>query len=178
MKKILFYLSIAVFAFVISLSGVYAFNFLTQFPEIEFPGISDETVILAYCPLGFEQVDIEYKYTVQGKDFNNGVFLVTNLTDNPVYYVGYEKNHHADNWIKQNGKTTTSLICHMEMSEHELKPFESATFEIPVPKNEKPFEAGFDFYGGGDKPETTWVEIGRQKVFVEKIAHSKLTVLD
>jgi hypothetical protein len=165
MKKILFYLSIAVFAFALSLGGVYISNFFSQFPAVE---VSDELISIEACDFGFDRIDIEYKYTVRGKDFNNGVFVVTNLTDDPVSYLGYEKNHHADNWIRQNGKTTTSLICHMGMDEYTLKPLESATFEIPIPKNKKPFEAGFDFFSEfGDKLETTWIEVEKQRVFVE-----------
>ena len=165
MKKILFYLSIAVFAFALSLGGVYIFNFFSQFPAVE---VSDELISIEAGDFGFNRIDIEYKYTVRGKDFNNGVFVVTNFTDNNVSYLGYEKNHHADNWIRQNGKTTTSLICHMGMNEYTLKPLESATFEIPLPKNKKSFEAGFDFYVSfGDKLETNWIEVKKQRVFVE-----------
>lgn len=45
-------------------------------------------------------------------------------------------------------------------------------FEIPVPRNTKPFEVGFDFKTEGNlKSETTWIEVDEQRVFVEKSAH-------
>jgi hypothetical protein len=63
-------------------------------------------------------------------------------------------------------------VCHMGMNQQELKPNETTTFEIPVPKNSMPFEAGFDFYfSANDESKTTWVDVYKQKVFVEKSAY-------
>ena len=162
MKKTSFYIGTAVLAFSISLAGVFVFGFLSQFPRVE---VADEnSYSVAPVSLNYE-IEVQYLFTIQSKTGNRGNFRVTNNSNESVYYVSYAKNEHADNWIKQNNKLTTDLICHMGMQEHEIKPNESMTFNVSVPKNKKPFEAGFMFYiGEGRNSFTIWRSINSQSL--------------
>lgn len=78
-----------------------------------------------------------------------------------IHYRGYERNHNALVWIRQNGKIQDALKlpCRRGVETQSLEPTQEAYFSIPVPQNGKPYQVGFDFRvdtRAGWK--TVWVE--------------------
>lgn len=171
MKHFIFRLSIALLTLFIGITATSAFVFFTQVPDVEV--IGEDEVFCAYQPSNFSEADVEILYngTLLNRKKNSGIFVVTNKSNQSIYYLAYEKNQHFDNWIKQNGKVkeATDFICHMGMEDQEIKPGESAFFEISVPRNKKPFDVGFEFYIGSEKQvKTFWVNVN------ERSEHSRI----
>ena len=157
MKRFLLRLSIALLTFLLGLGITSVFIFFTHIPNIE--------VIDLIETKNNNGIEIQYKWTLIDKKDSTGIFKVTNNSYESLYYLAYDKNQHVDNWIRQNGevKMATFFICHMGMEEQELKPNETAFFEITVPRNRKPFEAGFDFFiGDKQQPKTFWIKVDKQ----------------
>lgn len=164
------YFLISLFTFLLGLvitSVVFSF---TQIPDVKvisdtFDSDSEEIPVFEVS-----EINIQYYYTLSNKELVTGVFGVTNKTSKSVYYSGYDKNSHVENWINQNGKVTlaTDLPCHNGVYTQELKPDETAIVEIPVPRNGKPFEAGFVFTKSinGDN-QTVWVKVSEPNIFTQ-----------
>jgi hypothetical protein len=172
MKRFLLRLSIALFTFFIGISLTSVFLFFARIPNIE---VIDELVRTNSHHVD-RGIEIEYKWTLMYKPERNGFFIVTNNTTESIYYLAYERNQHFDNWIKQNGKSqaATDFVCRMGMKEQEIKPNGSAFFEITVPSNNKPFEAGFDFFiGDSQQPKTLWVKVNQQSKYLAVHQNSK-----
>jgi hypothetical protein len=164
MKPFFFRLSIALLTFLIGFWITTSFSLLfTQIPEVEV--ITDKEKIFAYPFLPDNGIEILYDWKSMKWNKRKGRFLITNRTNQSISYLAYEKTQHFDNWIRQNGKVkgATDFICHMGMELQELKPNESQLFEINIPRNKKPFEAGFEFYVGEEQEaKTFWVEVNKE----------------
>ena len=158
MKRFFFRLSIALLTFIIGIwITAFVYLFSTRIPEIE---VVEKTFACPVIPEG--EVKILYDWKLMKWNKRKGRFLITNRTNQSIYYLAYEKEQHFDNWIRQNGKVkrATDFICHMGMDLQELKPNESQLFEINIPRNKKPFEAGFDFVVGEvEEMKTFWVNV-------------------
>ncbi|MGD9588805.1 MAG: hypothetical protein AB7Q37_03000 [Pyrinomonadaceae bacterium] len=112
------------------------------------------------------QIVIEHTDYKLDSDPKTVTFKVTNLTDDTIYYPGWERDHNALVWIRQNGKIEDALqlACWRGVETQSLEPTQEAYFSVPVPQNGKPYRVGFDFRvdtRGGWK--TVWVE-GRKLV--------------
>lgn len=166
--------SIALFTFLLGLAITSVFFSFTQMPDVkvisdDFNPDSEEIYILSVGEIG-----IQYYYTLSSKELTTGVFVVTNKTSESVYYSGYDKNSHIDNWINQNGKVSmaTELPCYNGVKVQELKPDETAIFEIPVPGNRKPFEAGFVFAKSKNgENQTVWIKVTEPNIFIQKTVY-------
>ncbi|MBX7173109.1 MAG: hypothetical protein K1X72_19220 [Pyrinomonadaceae bacterium] len=164
MKNLFVRLSVAFCAFLVGILINSITPFFTQLPQIEVASDSIEI----YCPTN-NKIEIEYKYTLIGKENKTAVFEVTNYSKESVYYYGFGRNSNLHSWINQNGKEIfeTSYPCWMGTEEQELKPNESAIFEMPVPHNRKPFEAGFDFKRKNEEWKTFWVKVEKPNMFIQ-----------
>ncbi len=114
-----------------------------------------------------KDVDIEYAWSLIGVESLNGLFYVTNNTGKTVRYSANRFSQINPFWIRQNGKSKKVSLSYLvgvdAAKEQELKPNESTSFSIPVPQNEKPFEAGFIFQIGDERKEKIiWVKIEKQ----------------
>jgi hypothetical protein len=162
MKRFIFYLSIALFTFFVGIWITSVYLFFTHFPDVKV--VSDEEKIFA-CSIAENEVEILYDWKPMKWNKRKGSFLITNNTKQSIYYLAYEKPQHFDNWIRQNDKLkmATNFICHMGMDLQELKPNESQMFEIKIPRNKKPFDAGFKFFVGDQQEGTTfWVNVNQE----------------
>lgn len=170
MKNFFIRLSIGLATFLIGISLNFAYVSLNQIPEIEV--ISNETDSFGSYGLSVDKIDIQYSYTLSSKKYTTGIFVITNKSDEPIHYSGYDRNSHVENWILQNGKVerATKLTCHNGVEEQELKPNDSAIFEIPIPSNGNQFVAGFSFLKNksGDS-ELVWVKVDEPNVFIQKL---------
>lgn len=110
-------------------------------------------------------IDVEYAWSLMGVESLDGHFYVTNNTGETIRYSANNFGQSNPFWIKQNGKTKrvnqSYLVGTDAAKEQELKPNESTTFLIPVPQNDKPFEAGFNFRIG-TKEKIVWVKVEKQ----------------
>lgn len=111
-----------------------------------------------------DDIEIQYGWSLMGMDALDGWFYVKNNSGETIYYLGYEEGDNRRCWIKQNNKVkATNLPNGDGVKEQELKPNEETIFSIPVPQNEKPFEAGFTFQTGDERNEKTiWVKVKKQ----------------
>lgn len=161
MKPFFFRLSIALLTFLIGIWITTSFYlFATEIPEVEVVSNEEESTACYFFPEN--EIEIHYDWKSMKWNKRKGSFLITNRTNRSIYYLAYEKTEHFDNWIKQNGKVkrATDFICHMGMELQELKPNESQLFKINIPRNKKPFEAGFDFFFGEEQEaKTFWVNV-------------------
>lgn len=162
MKRLFFYFSVLLLTFFVGLAVNSALLFFTEIPNIEAVDNNGWTKPQRLL----RGVQIEYKWTLQDKYGNSGIFVVTNGTDKSIYYSGYEKNSHVVNWTRQNGivEYATELPCFNGVERQELKPEETAIFEIPLPKNRQPFEAGFLFTIDNEH-QSFWVKVDKQSKF-------------
>lgn len=168
MKHFCIRFSIALLTFFVGLAFTSVIMSSTQIPEVKVISDDFDSDLTEIYQLSDNKVEVEYNYTLISKEFSNGVFVVTNKSKESIYYSGYDKNSHVDNWVNQNGKVTmaTKLPCYNGVEEQELKPNDSAIFEIPIPRNRKPFDAGFVFMKtkNGDT-QTVWVKVSEQSIF-------------
>ena len=114
-----------------------------------------------------KDVDIEYAWSLIGVESLDGLFYVTNNTDETVRYSANNFSQINPFWIKQNGKSKKVALPYLvgvdAAKEQELKPNESTSFSIPVPQSEKPFKAGFIIQIGDERKEKIiWVNIEKQ----------------
>jgi hypothetical protein len=112
-------------------------------------------------------IDIEYAWSLMGVESLDGHFYVTNNTNETIRYLATNFGQSNPFWIKQNNKTKRVDLPHLvgidAAEEKELKPNESTIFSIPVPQNDEPFEAGFDFQFGTDRKEkVVWIKVEKQ----------------
>lgn len=142
------YFFVAFLTFGIGLIVTSAVIFSLQIPKVEV--ISDK-------------IEIKYEESLTGVGSFDGIFSVTNNTNETVYYFGDHKNHNQDSLINQSGEVKFTEN-HKGAEEYELKSNESTYFWIPLPQNEKSFEAVF-FLRTGDKrkEEIIVVEVQKQK---------------
>ena len=168
MKRFSFHLSIALIMFFSGTWITFIYQFLTQIPEIK---VQEDSVFA--CPLFMEaEVEIIYNWQEIKQTKKKGKFQITNRSQQSIYYLAYEETQHFDNFTRQNGKLkmATDFICHMGMDLQELKPNESRVFEINVPHNKKPFEAGFEFFVGSEKERKTfWVTVNEKSNYDSQI---------
>ena len=174
-----FYLSslTAVLTFLLGVAITFSIILLTPLPNTDSPKIekleySHSEIDEPFCELEQDGIEIQYFWSLMGKDSLTGFFGVTNNSTETIYFPGYEKNSHVRVWIKQNKKLEPAikLSCGNGLKRQELRPGEFATFTIPVPDNNKPFEVGFDFLIGehpewskdGRELKTIWVKVNRQ----------------
>lgn len=70
--------------------------------------------------------------------------------EDTIHYPGYERNDNALVWIRQNGKIQDALelACRTGVETPSLEPTQEAYFSVPVPRNGKPYQVGFDFRTG------------------------------
>ncbi|MGD9560689.1 MAG: hypothetical protein AB7F88_01335 [Pyrinomonadaceae bacterium] len=135
-------MSIATFALSVLLTSVLVLRSELPAIEVDYANFQrDENVILT------GQIEIESAIVKLGSDPNEATFRIRNLTDGTIYYPGYERNHNALVWIRQNGKIQDALDlpCWMGIETQSLEPTQEAYFSVPVPKNGKPYRVGFDF---------------------------------
>lgn len=114
-------------------------------------------------------IDIEYSWSLMGVESLDGDFYVKNNTGETIKYLANDFGQNSPFWIKQNGivkevRQSYDVSDAVDVvKEQELKPNESTIFSIPVPQNEKPFEAGFSFQIGSERREKIiWVKIEKQ----------------
>lgn len=162
-------ISIGLATFLVGTSLNFAFISFHQIPEVG--AVLAELDSSEIYKLSLD-IEIQYSYTLTSKEVTTGVFVVTNKSNQSIFYYGYDGNSHVENWILQNGKIerATNLSCYNGVEEQELMPNDSAIFEIPIPKNTNQFVAGFSFLKNksGDS-QLVWVKVSEQSVF-QKIA--------
>ena len=165
MKSISLRLFLALITFAVGISFTAFWMFMYN-PESnqEFSNIvvSDstnkqvETFQLHKPIFDIEDIEIEYAWSLMGMDALDGQFYVKNNSEETIHFLGYGESDNRRCWIKQNGKIkATNLPNGDGIKEQELKPNEETIFSIPVPQNEKPFEAGFTFQVGDEREEKT-----------------------
>lgn len=135
-------MSIVTFALSVLLTSVLVLRSELPAGEVDYANFRrDENVILT------GQIEIEPAIFKLSSDPNTATFKVRNLTDGTIYYPGYEPNHNALVWIRQNGKIQDAfkLSCWRGVETQSLEPSQEAYFSVPVPKNGKPYRVGFDF---------------------------------
>ena len=121
------------------------------------------------------EIEIKYAWSLLGIDSLDGYFVVKNNSGETIHYLRYvdfvnpvvnPENHHS--WIKQNGRIKALKINSKDLTdglvkEQDIKPNESVTFSLPVPQNEKSFEAGFGFrIGNEQKEKIVWTKVKKQ----------------
>ena len=161
----------AILTFLLGIAVTFSIILLTPPPNLESPKIekleySTLEIEDPFCELEKGEIEIKYDWSLMGKDSLDGIFEVTNNTSRTIYYRGYEENDHQAVWIKQNGKleSVRKFSCWFGVKLQELKSAESRAFYIPVPQNNKPFEAGFDFLiGNKQEKKTVWVKVSKQR---------------
>lgn len=156
-SRFVWVISIATFALSVLLTSALVLQ--SELPaavEVDYAYFQrDEKVILT------GQIEIELAAFNPDLNPNVATFKVRNLTDQNIHYPGYERNHNALVWIRQNGKIQDALklSCWRGVETQSLEPTQEAYFSVPIPKNGKPYRMGFDFrvdIRGGWK--TVWVE--------------------
>lgn len=113
------------------------------------------------------EIEVKYAWSLIGVESLDGSFYVTNNTGETVRYSANNFGQNNPFWIKQNGKTQRVNLPYLvgidAAKVQELKPNESTIFLIPVPQNDKPFEAGFNFLVGNERKEKIiWVKVEKQ----------------
>lgn len=170
MRNLFIRLSIGLATFLIGICLNFTFLSFNEIPEIEV--ISNEIDSFEPYGLSVDKIDIQYSYTLSSKKYTTGIFVVTNKSNEPIHYYGYDRNSHVENWILQNGKVerATKLTCYNGVEEQELKPNDSAIFEIPIPSNRNQFVVGFSFLKNksGDS-EMVWVKVDEPNIFIQKL---------
>lgn len=114
-------------------------------------------------------INVEYKFSRIVDGELEGTFKVTNNTDHNIYYIGDDtvegEGLNVMTWVRQNGKIEDGLklSCWNGTDTQVLQPKGEALFPVQVPRNRKPFQAGFDFrFDGRGAWETAWVNVPRQ----------------
>jgi hypothetical protein len=174
MKRVSLRMTLTLSTFLVSIS-------LTAFWAFEYPSkvvIASPILAASNSTIEYHQInqlnkpetnendiDVEYAWSLMGVDSLDGHFYVTNNTDETIRYLANNFGQSNPFWIKQNGKTKRVNQPHLvgidAAKEQELKPNESTIFLIPVPQNDKPFEAGFNFLVG-TKEKIVWVKVEKQ----------------
>lgn len=117
---------------------------------------SQETPIPNLRPVNFDEnnIKVEYAWSLAGVESLDATFYVTNNTDKTIRYLANDFGQASPFWIRQSGKIKKIQPSYIDgIKEQEIKSFESAAILIPVPQNEKPFEAGFRFLIGDERKE-------------------------
>ena len=172
MKRISLRLSLALLTFFIgiSLTTFWMFVYYPK-PNLPSPSVITEsaneqvkTFEITKSMFDASNIEIEYGWSLMGIDALDGWFYVKNNSGGTIHYLGYGEGDNRRSWIKQNGKVKATNTPNGEgVKEQELKPNEETIFTIPVPQNEKPFEAGFSFQIGNEREEKTiWVKVKKQ----------------
>jgi hypothetical protein len=162
MFKSLLGVIIASAAFLVGLSAASVLNLRSDLPEVE-------------VDFGYRQPNTEIKLTgviqierviVARRNEKEATFKVTNRTRDPIHYSGYSSGDNALAWIRQDGKVSDALDleCWNGVEPQVLEPTQSTYFTIPIPRNGRPFDAGFDFRTGTRTGwQTVWVKVGKRK---------------
>lgn len=172
MKRISLRLSLALLTFFIgiSLTAIWIVTYYPS-PKLPPPDVFSEsaneqvkTIKVNKTIFDAKSIDIEYGWSLMGMDALDGWFYVKNNSEESIHYLGYEEGDNRRSWIKQNGKVKATNTPNGDgIKEQELKPNEEIIFSIPVPQNERPFEAGFSFQIGNEREEkTVWVKVIKQ----------------
>ena len=175
MKTFFTRLSIAFFTFLAGITFTSVFVFFTQLPEIKEVSDNFNSVSIDTCKFSDNKIQIQYNGTSIENFISfiedhkiNGVFVVTNKSNKSIYYGGFDKNSNVNTWINQydNTESAMPIFCAFGLKLQELKPNETAKFEIPIPNNGRPFEAGFDFKKSKKGYwETVWVKPNEEAIF-------------
>ena len=168
MKHILIRLPSALLAFIICFSLITFWVFVSYSKSVmPSPILVANNSTIEPHENNENDIDIEYAWSLMGVESLDGHFYVTNNTVETIKYLANNFGQSNPFWIKQNGKTERVDLPYLvgidAAKERELKPNESTIFLIPVPQNDKPFEAGFNFLVGTERKEKIiWVKVEKQ----------------
>lgn len=154
-------MNIKTLQFCILLIFLFLFCFASNSNAIKTP------ITIELHEINKNDIDIEYAWSLIGVKSLDGSFYITNNTSETVRYLANNFGQSNPFWIRQNGETKRVNLPYLvgidAAKEQELKPKESTVLLIPVPQNDKPFEAGFNFLVGNERKEKTiWVKVEKQ----------------
>lgn len=166
MKRYFLSLFVAILTFLLGVSVVGIFILFAPIPEVE----DIESKCSWYYQMSEQEnnvIKVVYLKTHRYKNWSMVFFEIKNNSSETIYYRGFKKDSNLSAWIKQNNKVEKWKfeIQPKDIKRQELELGESAIFQINIPHNNEPFEAGFGFKIGKQRKEKIlWTEVKNQAI--------------